>query len=117
MTHFQVSMGHLFSKKSRCQFNSGHMSYWFKMLTEQDIIDYLHTLTTMQVIEKGSRLSDIKALFQCHNIDPPYELLADIQLIKMEILARFELIEIILNSITVQFMADITSSIALKMIN
>ena len=49
-----------FCKNQMCIFNLGHMSYLFKMLTEQDIIGYLHTPTTMQVIEKGFRLNDIK---------------------------------------------------------
>ena len=63
VTHFQVFVRHFFLGKPDAHFNLGHMSYLFKTLTEQEIIDYLHTLTTMQVIEKGFRLNDLKAQF------------------------------------------------------
>ena len=43
---------------------------------------------------------------------PCRELLVDIHLIRQEIQAHFDLIKIILNSITAQFMADINSSVA-----
>ena len=62
-THFQVSVEHFFLGKPDAHCNLCHMLYLFKMLTEKDIIDYIHTLTTMQVIEKGFRLNYIKALF------------------------------------------------------
>ena len=71
-------------------------------------------LTTKQVIEKHMRLFEIKEHYQCQNLDPPEELLADLQLFRQKIQTHFELIEIILNSVTAQFMADIASSIASK---
>ena len=87
-TYFQVSVGHFFLGNPDVHWNLGHMSYLFKMLTNQDIMDYFHIPATMQVIEKGFKLND-KSTVQRHNLDPPHELLADIQCIKMEILAQF----------------------------
>ena len=52
----------------------------------------LQNLTTMQVIEKHSRLFDLRAQYRCQNLDPPDELLADIDLLGQVILAHFELI-------------------------
>ena len=82
------------------------------MWTKQEITDYLHTLTTMQVIEKHFRLTHLKAQNIHQNLDLPEELLTDLQLLRQEIQVHFELIATILNSITAQFLADIASSIA-----
>ena len=61
----------------------------------------------MQVIGEPSRLFDIRAQYWHQNSHPPEEFLVDIDLLGQEILAQFELIEFILNSIiTAQFMAN-----------
>ena len=68
----------------------------------------------MQAFDESFRLNDLKAHNRHKNFDPPEELLADIQLLRQEIQAHFELIQIILNSITAQFMAQINSSVTSK---
>ena len=79
------------------------------MWTKQE----LQNLTTMQVIDERFSLNDLKV--HCHqNLDPPEELLADLQLIRQEIQVCFDLIKINLNSITAEFMAEINSSVASK---
>ena len=67
-----------------------------------------------EVIEKCLGLFEIKGHNEHQNLDPPDELLADLQLFNQEIETHFGLIKIILNSITAQFMGDIAFSIASK---
>ena len=108
MTHFQVSVGHFFLGSPDANL-IWVMSYLLNMWTKQQ----LQQLTTMQVFDERFKLNDLKAHNQHQNFVPP-ELLADIQLLRQEIQAHFELIQIILNSITAQFMAEINSSVASK---
>ena len=103
-------MGHFFLRKPDVHFNLGHLSHLFNMWTKEEV----EPLTAMQVIEKHFRLVDLKAHYQCQDLDPPEELLADLQLFRQEIQTNFELIAIILNSITAQFITHINSSIASK---
>ena len=107
---FSSICGTFFLGKPDAHFNLGHMSYLFNIWTSGP----RKKLTTMQVIQKYFRLVDLKAHYQHQNLDPPGKLLTDLQLFRQEIQTCFELIEIILNSITAQFMADIASSIASK---
>ena len=76
MAHFQVSVGHFFLGKPDVCFKLGHMSYLFNMWTKKEV----KQLTTKQVIEKCMRLFEIKEHYQHQNLDPPQELLADLQL-------------------------------------
>ena len=82
------------------------MSYLFKMWT----LVKLRDLTTDKVIEEHLALFQIKQHNKRQNVDPPAELLADLELSNEEIKIRFELIKIILNCITAEFMARIASS-------
>ena len=70
----------------------------------------LRDLTTQKVIEEHLALFQIKQHYDRQNLVPPAELLADLELFIDEIKARFELIKIILNCITAEFMARIASS-------
>ena len=106
----------LFQLKSSCgtfflgipyeQFNLGHWSYLFKMWTQEQLRD----LTTEKVIEERLTLFQIKQNYERQNVDPPAELLADLELLNEEIKTQFGLIKIILNCITAEFMACIASS-------
>ena len=51
----------------------------------------------------------IKEHYERQNLDPPAEVLADLQLFNEEIQTRFGLIKIILNCIKAEFMAHIAS--------
>ena len=86
------------------------MSYLFNMWTKEEVQE----LTTEKVIEKHLGLFKIKEHYECQNLDPPDELLADLQLFNKEIQIFFGLTKIILNSITTQFVADIASSTVSK---
>ena len=86
------------------------MSYLFNMWTKEEVQE----LITENVIEKHLQLFEIKAHYKHQNLDPPGELLTDLQLFNQEIQTHFGLIKIILHSITAKFMADIASSIASK---
>ena len=88
------------------QFNIGHWSYLFKMWTQERLRD----LTTQKVIEEHLALFQIKQHYDRQNLDPLAELLADIELFNEEIKTQFELVKIILNCITAEFMARIHSS-------
>ena len=70
------------------------------------------TSSYWSLIVKRFRLLNLKSNYQFQNVDPPEELLADSELLKDEIQAHFEQIQIILNSIAAEFMADINSSVA-----
>ena len=76
------------------------------MWTQQQLRD----LTTEKVIEECLALFQIKEHYERQNVNPPAELLADVELFNDEIKAQFELINIILNCITAEFMAHISSS-------
>ena len=78
------------------QFNLGHWSYLFKMWTQEQLRD----LTMKKVIEEHLALFQIKQHYERQNVDPPAELLADLELLNEEIKTRFGLIKIILNCIT-----------------
>ena len=69
-------------------------------------------LTMKEVIAERFKLDSLRSNYLLQIVDSPEELLADIQLLKDEIQAHFELIQIILSSITAQFMAEINSSVA-----
>ena len=72
--------------------------------------EQLRDLTTEKVIEECLALFQITQHYERQNVDPPAELLADLELLNEEIKTRFGLIKIILNSITAEFMAGINSS-------
>ena len=76
--------------------NLGHWSYLFKMWTQEPLRD----LTTKKVIEECLALFQIKQHYERQNVDPPAELLADLELLNEEIKTQFGLIKIILNCIT-----------------
>ena len=59
-------------------------------------------------------LNDLKVHYHYQNLDPTEELLADLQLLRQDIQAQFDLKKIILNSIRAEFMAEISSSVASK---
>ena len=63
-----------------------------------------------KVIGEYLALFQIKQHYKRQNVDPPAELLADLELLNEEIKTRFGLIKIILNCITAEFMARIASS-------
>ena len=105
LTHLQPSV-RLFLGIPDRQFNLGHWSYLFKMWTQQQLRD----LTTEKVIEEHLALFQIKEYYKRQNVNPPGELLVDLELFNDEIKARFEFIKIILNCITAEFMACIASS-------
>ena len=63
------------------QFNLGHWSYLFKMWTQEQLRD----LTTEKVIEERLALFQIKQHYERQNVDPPAELLADLELLNEEI--------------------------------
>ena len=63
-----------------------------------------------KVIEEPLALFQIKQHYERQNVDPPAELLADLELLNEEIKTQFGLIKIILHSITAEFMAGINSS-------
>ena len=63
------------------QFNLGHMSYLFKMWTQEQVGD----LTTEKVIEEHLGLFQIKEHYERKNLDPPAERLADLELFNEEI--------------------------------
>ena len=107
-TFYTICGTFLFLEKPDAQCNLGHMSYLFNMWTKEEVQE----LTTKEVIEKCLGLFEIKAHYEHQILDPPDELLADLQLFKQEIQTHFEFIENILNSITAQFMVNIASSIA-----
>ena len=88
------------------QFNLGHWSYLFKMCTQEQLRD----LTTEKVIEECLALFQIKQHYEWQNVNPPAELLADLEFLDEEIKTRFGPIKIILSSITAEFMAGINSS-------
>ena len=75
------------------------------MWTKQQLLQ----LTTSEAITERFRLHSLRSNYQLQNVDPPQEPLADIDLLKDDIEAHFELKQIILNSITVVFMAEINS--------
>ena len=58
------------------QFNLSHWSYLFKMWTQEQLRD----LTTQKVIEERLALFQIKQHYERQNVDPPAELLADLEL-------------------------------------
>ena len=66
------------------------------MWTKQQVLQ----LTMAEVIAEKFRLHNLRSNYQLQNVDPPEELLADIELLKDEIQAHFEQIQIILSSIT-----------------
>ena len=88
------------------QFNLHHWPYLFKMWTQEQLRD----LTMEKFIEECLTLFQIKRHYERQNVDPPAELLADLELLNEEIKTRFGLIKIILNCITAEFMACIASS-------
>ena len=120
MQNIQVGAGHLGIYTNRfssiCgtfflgipdeQFNLGHWSYLFKMWTQEQLRD----LTTEKVIEELYALFKITQHCERQNVDPPTELLADLDPFNEEIKTPFGLIKIILNCITAEFMARIASS-------
>ena len=57
------------------------MSYLFNKWTKEEVQE----LTTEKVIEKCLGLFEIKVHYKCQNLDPPDELLADIQVFNQEI--------------------------------
>ena len=105
MTYFQVSVD-FFLEIPDEKFNLGHMSYLFKMWTQEQV----RNLTTQKVIEKHLGLFQIKEHYERQNVDPPAKLLADLQLFIEEIQTLFRLIKIILNCVTPEYMAYIASS-------
>ena len=72
--------------------------------------EQLRNLITEKVIEECLALFKIKQHYERQNVDPPAELLADLELLNEEIKTQFGLIKIILNCITAKFMACIASS-------
>ena len=78
------------------QFNLGHWSYLLKMWIQEQLRD----LTTEKVIEECWALFQIKQHYERQNVDPPAELLVDLELLNEEIKTQFGLIKIILNFIT-----------------
>ena len=82
---FSSICGTFFLGNPDMHFNMGHMSYLFKMWTKQE----LQQLTTMQVIDEMFKLNDLKVEYQHHNLNPPKELLADLQLVRHENLSLF----------------------------
>ena len=71
--------------------------------------EQLRDLTTQKVIEECLALFQIKQHYDRQSLDPPAELLADLELFDEEIKTQFGLIKIILNCITAEFMACINS--------
>ena len=88
------------------QFKPGHWSYLFKMWTQEQ----LRELTTEKVIEEHLALFQIKQHNESQNVEPPAELLADLELFNEEIKTQFGLTKIVLNCITAEFMVHISSS-------
>ena len=72
--------------------------------------EQLRNLTKEKVIEERLALFQIKQHYDRQNLDPPAELLADLELFNVEIKTRFGLIKIIINCITTEFMAHIASA-------
>ena len=73
--------------------------------------EQLRDLTTQKVIEECLALFQIKQHYERQNVDPPAELLADLEVLNEEIKTQFGYIKIIVNSITAEFMAGINSSV------
>ena len=71
------------------QFNLGHWSCLFKMWTQEQLRD----LTTDKVIEECLALFKIKQHYERQNVDPPAELLADLELLNEEIKTQFGLVK------------------------
>ena len=81
---YQHIFNHLwdfFSGNTHEQFNPGHWSYLFKMWTQEQLRD----LTTQKVIEECLALFQIKQHYDRQNLDPPAELLANLELFNEEI--------------------------------
>ena len=76
-TYFQASVGPSFLGIPHEQFNLGHWSYLFKMWTQEQLRD----LTTEEVIEEHLALFQIKQDYERQMVDPPAELLADLELL------------------------------------
>ena len=81
----------LFLEIPDAQCNLGHMSYLFNMQTKEQVRE----LTTEKAIQEHLGLFQIKAQYERQNLDPPDELLADLQLFNEEIETRFGFIKII----------------------
>ena len=62
----------------------GHISYLFNMWTKQQ----LQQFTKPEVVAERFRLHSLRSNYQLQNVDPPQELLADIDLLKDEIQAH-----------------------------
>ena len=73
---FSTIYGTFFLGTPHEQFNLGHWSYLFKMWTQEQLRD----LTTQKVIEECLALFQIKQHYDRQNLDPPAELLADLEL-------------------------------------
>ena len=77
------------------QFNLGHMYYSvlmsnIKMVTTDEIREYLNTLNSMQIIWLRGRLDDKKASLIRQNLEPSHELLVVLDFLREQIHNRFE---------------------------
>ena len=86
------------------QFNLGHMCFSvqmssIKMVTIDKIREYLNTLSSMQIVWLRARLNDKRASLIRQNLEPSYELLVVLELLREQIHNRFEWIRIILMSV------------------
>ena len=81
LTDFQASVGLFFLGIPDEQLNLGYWLYLFKMWTQEQLRD----LTTEKVIEECLALFQIKQHYERQNVDPPAELLADLELFNEEI--------------------------------
>ena len=70
-----------------------------KMVTTNEIREYLNTLNSMQIIWLRARLVDKKASLIRQNLEPSHELLVVLELLREQIHNRFEWIQIILMSV------------------
>ena len=77
----QVNLGHLcFSVQMSC----------IKMVTIDEIREYLNTLNSVQIVWLWARLADKRASLIRQNLEPSYELLVVLELLREQIHNRFE---------------------------
>ena len=86
------------------QFNLGCMCFSvqmssIKMVTIDEIRECFNTLNSMQIVWLRARLVDTRASLIRQNLEPSYQLLVVLELLREQIHNRFEWIQIILMSV------------------